>query len=131
MRTLTKTDAKLTSKKRRHECYEKIMKNCINIKKNPDDWEEDACDIYVALSNNGKGYGRIQWKGKKWYPHRLMWVLIHGPIPKGYDIHHTCGNKKCCNINHMVLMKHHHHSQLHNKTKDVVDTEVKTDYLIM
>jgi hypothetical protein len=114
LRTLNKTDAKLTSKQRRHECYERIMNKCICLKENPDDWEQDACVIFTALSNNCKGHGRVRWNGILWYPHRLMYLLVYGVIPEGWDVHHTCGNPGCCNPNHLMLMRHDRHSTYHN-----------------
>lgn len=116
-KVLTKSDAGLKSFNKRQELYAKILNNCISLKEDPEDWEEDACNIWVH-GNNGKGHGRVFWNGKLWYPHRLMWMMAHkGGIPKGYNIHHTCGNPGCCNINHMKLVPHHEHSKIHHRKR--------------
>lgn len=47
------------------------------------------------------GYGQINIKTSKgWRPkplHRVVWEVIHGPIPKGLDVLHRCNNPPCCN----------------------------------
>jgi DNA-binding CsgD family transcriptional regulator len=42
------------------------------------------------VSKAGKnGYLSVTWKGKRYYAHRLAWLLTHGcPVPAGMDIDH-------------------------------------------
>ena len=51
------------------------------------------------------GYSEIRWRGKSILLHRLIWEFAHGQPPTNSYIKHTCKNKSCCNIDHLVL--HH------------------------
>lgn len=65
------------------------------IKLGPDD-----CWIWTGGVNEN-GYGRIISNNKRLYVHRVAWTTVHGPIPKGMKICHTCDNPPCCNPNHL------------------------------
>jgi hypothetical protein len=38
--------------------------------------------------------------------HRLSHIEYVGPIPAGYDVHHECYNRRCCNPDHLTAMTH-------------------------
>jgi hypothetical protein len=62
------------------------------------------------------GYGEIRVAaGDKQLVHRLVYADRHGPIPDGYDVHHWCETKLCCNPGpgHLEQLAHEEHSQLH------------------
>ena len=50
------------------------------------------------------GYGRIgegSRGGRLLITHRVMWEIVFGPIPKGYDVCHSCDNPPCANPAHL------------------------------
>lgn len=52
------------------------------------------------------GYGRLRFQGRYWFVHRLMWVLLVGPIPDGLELDHLCFNPCCCNPDHLEPVTH-------------------------
>ncbi|MEW2402092.1 HNH endonuclease signature motif containing protein [Streptomyces sp. NPDC046862] len=42
---------------------------------------------------NGNGYVRIYVERKRWFAHRLAYVMFVGPIPEGLVIDHVCHNQ--------------------------------------
>ena len=46
-----------------------------------------------AGSLNGCGYLRVQWKGKSYLVHRIIYEMAYGSIPDSYDIDHVNGIK--------------------------------------
>lgn len=53
-----------------------------------------------------KGYGAVWHQGKLWRAHRLAWTLIHGPIPAGAVVRHSCDNPPCINPDHLLTGSH-------------------------
>lgn len=51
------------------------------------------------------GYGCLSMgKGKRpAYAHRIAWELARGPIPEGLFVKQRCGNRLCCNPDHLYL----------------------------
>lgn len=56
---------------------------------------DDGCWIYPS-----QGYGRISYKGKPNYVHRVIYEEMYG-IPEGLTIDHLCNVKACCNPEHL------------------------------
>jgi hypothetical protein len=56
-----------------------------------------------------KGYGMFnagRWPDGRQdtrYAHRVVWELIHGPIPEGLVVRHSCDNPPCCNPAHLLI----------------------------
>lgn len=46
--------------------------------------------------------------------HVLQWELVNGKKPEGMEINHTCGNRACCNIEHLELIDGSSHATLTN-----------------
>lgn len=47
------------------------------------------------------GYGTFARGFKYTIVHRIAYILLVGEIPKGLVIDHLCGNRKCCNPEHL------------------------------
>src|SRR5687768_13078622 len=69
--------------------------------------DERGCLVFQGALNS-KGYGCVG----EGLVHRMAWVALRGPIPIGYEIHHTCKNKQCCNVDHLVCLSRQEHAQL-------------------
>lgn len=59
----------------------------------------------------------VNINGRKVYLHRYMYEQAHGPIPPGYDVHHTCETISCVNVAHMEILTHAEHTRLTHKGK--------------
>lgn len=64
----------------------------------------DTCWIwkgYITIY----GYGYISFRSgknrKRYYAHRLSYILNKGKIPKNFQIDHLCRNTKCVNPSHL------------------------------
>lgn len=62
-------------------------------------------------------YGTRTRKGRPFIGHRLayvvLWERVHGPVPEGYVLHHTCEHKWCVEITHLELVTPVEHGRLH------------------
>lgn len=73
----------------------------------------DTCWLWQG-STKPNGYGQIAG-GRRGdgvlYTHRVAWELEHEePVPAGFDTHHRCGTRACCNPAHLELVAHTDHS---------------------
>lgn len=58
------------------------------------------------------GYGLVYRNKRRLYAHRVAWEDANGPIPAGMHIHHTCGNKLCVNVDHLMVVHPTEHGAL-------------------
>jgi len=52
-------------------------------------------------STSLNGYGQVWHDGRVQRAHRVFYQLYVGPIPDGYQVDHTCGQRLCVNPDHL------------------------------
>ena len=87
---------------------------------------DTGCIVPTSHKLNKDGYFRCRddrfiGKGRKplIMNHRLVWEKHPGLIPSGYEINHMCGNRACCNIEHLELLDRRTHLVLTNEERYV------------
>lgn len=64
--------------------------------------ELGPCWVWTASINRGTGYGRFGVRhGEMMDAHRYSYLLAHGSIPEGFDVHHACHLRRCIRIDHL------------------------------
>ncbi len=76
----------------------------------------DDCWVWEG-SRTDKGYGRFSVSHTKHMrAHRMAYKIVHGSIPVGKNINHSCDNKLCCNPVHLWVG---------SQTENMMDMRVK------
>lgn len=60
-------------------------------------------EVIGRAYNNANGYMILQHKWKNYYAHRLIWEIHNGAIPPGMIVRHSCDNRRCINIAHLLI----------------------------
>lgn len=64
--------------------------------------QADGCWVWPGMLTPD-GYGKARFDGKWGKTHRLMYEALHGPIPDGMSVLHSCDERRCCNPEHLRL----------------------------
>jgi hypothetical protein len=75
----------------------------------------DASGCWPWLGRMGGGYGYVALAGQQLRAHRVAYELAGHSIPAGYDVHHTCQNKRCCRPAHLQAVTSAQHGAAHRK----------------
>lgn len=62
-------------------------------------------------------YGHIKAGPRSVTTHRVSYLAVNGPIPRGKVIRHTCDERRCCNPAHLVVGDHE------DNTQDIIDRQ--------
>ena len=61
--------------------------------------ENDEC---WPWTRSASPYGQFSWRGRPQRVNRIVYEITYGPVEEGKYILWMCGNKICCNPNHLV-----------------------------
>lgn len=79
--------------------------------------EVTGCITPVSHRLNHDGYFRKRIGDKLWMYHVYIWEQAHGKLPDKYEVHHKCGNRACCNIEHLEAIDGLEHTILGNRER--------------
>lgn len=60
-----------------------------------------GCHFWMGNTNSGGRYGTIKVDCHQYAAHRVVWELLNGPIPHGFELDHLCKNSTCVNPDHL------------------------------
>lgn len=69
------------------------------------------CIVYTGADRSAGYKGFYITHTKQVLAHRLAYELFVGPITLGHVINHTCGNRGCCNPNHLEDVTQYENSE--------------------
>lgn len=76
-----------------------------------------GCFVCISHKLNADGYFRKRWSNGFEMFHRFIYRAHKGPIPDDHEIDHMCGNRACCNPDHLQALPEQEHAVLTNETR--------------
>ena len=73
---------------------------------------ENGCQVCISHVKCDTGYIQYGIKDKLLLLHRVVYETCFGPIPEGYEVHHICETRPCCNPKHLTAMPSSVHKAL-------------------
>lgn len=70
-----------------------------------------GCDLWTG-GRFHEGYGLFEVDGRNILAHRYAYKRVHGEIPEGHHLHHTCKRITCVNAHHLVPVSRGDHKVL-------------------
>ncbi len=65
--------------------------------------KRQGCWLWKAALRGKTGYGCMKVEGRVEDAHRISWMIFNGVHPLSDWVTHTCDNRLCVNLNHLVL----------------------------
>lgn len=76
------------------------------------DKRNDGCWHWTgAADRKGTGYGMARYQGRNRGAHRVVYMLLVGPIPAGLELDHLCCVRICVNPEHLEPVTHEVNTQ--------------------
>lgn len=72
-------------------------------------FEGSNCWLWTGATSGkgrGGGYGRVSIDGHTCAVHRVIYTHFYGYVPAKRQIDHKCGNRLCCNPDHLQDVTH-------------------------
>jgi len=63
-------------------------------------FDPSGCWLWTG-TQNGKGYGKMVWRGRKCGAHRVSYALLKSPLTEGLELDHLCRVRACVNPAHL------------------------------
>lgn len=71
-----------------------------------------GCEVFTGEKTNS-GYGSVKLGRTYVSAHRIAWEAICGSIDAGDEVHHLCGVRACCSVNHLTPLSRENHRRIH------------------
>lgn len=66
---------------------------------------EEDCILWTGALTAG-GYGRLSVGNRRWYAHRLAYILFVEPVSDDLEVDHLCRVRNCINPDHLEPVTH-------------------------